>query len=79
MPDRSANTLREALAFFLEDDHYLDRLEAEGLKDLILRDGVISPEEKAFLEQAIASTNFDERALGVLKGLLDRADNQGKS
>lgn len=68
-----AKTLREALAFFLEEDHYIDRLEAEGLRDLIMKDGKISADERAFLEEAVQKANFDGRALDILKGLLDRA------
>jgi hypothetical protein len=68
-----AKTLREALKFFLEEDHYIDRLEAEGLKDLIMKDGKISDAERAFLEEAIQKANFDGQALGILKGLLERA------
>lgn len=71
--DSEAKTLRQALEFFLEEDHYIDRLEAEGLKDLIMKDGKISDAERAFLEEAIAKANFDGRALEVLKGLLERA------
>lgn len=69
----TASNLREALSFFLEDDNYIDRLEADGLATLIKQDGKISAEEKAFLEQAIATVNFDAPALDLLKKLLEDA------
>lgn len=75
-PESEAKTLRQALEFFLEEDHYIDRLEAEGLKDLIMKDGQISEAERAFLEEAIAKANFDGQALDLLKGLLERAKDQ---
>lgn len=68
----SAASLREALKFFLEDDNYVDRLEAEGLASLINQDGKVSAEERAFLQEAIASANFDGRALETLKRLLEK-------
>ena len=67
----TAKTLREALKFFLEDDHHIDRLEADALQDLILRDGKVDAAEKQFLQEAIATCNFDERALNTLKHLLE--------
>jgi hypothetical protein len=70
-PEITVSTLREALEFFLEDDHFIDRLEAESLKELFLRDGRVSPEEKALLQEAITTQNFDARALDILKSLLD--------
>ncbi len=70
--DPSIHTLREALAFFLEQDNYIDRLEAEGLKNLILQDGQVTPEEHQFLEDAIRTNNFDSEALKILKDLLSR-------
>lgn len=68
----SIQTLREALSFFLEDDNLVDRLEAEGLKMLILRDGIISEAEKQFLTEAIRNNNFDSEALKSLQDLLKR-------
>lgn len=68
----TAASLREALAFFLEDDHMIDRLEAEGLASLILRDGAVSAEERVFLEEAIAKANFDSQALDILRRLLEK-------
>lgn len=69
-PEITVSTLRQALEFLLEDDHYIDRLEADALKELILRDGVVSVEEKAFLQDAIAHSNFDAQALSILERLL---------
>jgi sulfur transfer complex TusBCD TusB component (DsrH family) len=68
----SIQTLRDALSFFLEDDNLVDRLEAEGLKILILRDGIISEAEKQFLTEAIQNNNFDSEALKLLQDLLKR-------
>lgn len=69
-PAITVRTLREALKFFLEDDNYVDRLEAGALQDLILRDGKVSVEERAFLRKAIEDTNFDAAALKILEALL---------
>lgn len=69
----TVRTLREALKFFVEDDGYIDRLEADTLSDLILRDGLVSQEEKDFLREAIATSNFDGRALDILQRLLKLA------
>ncbi len=68
----SIQTLRDALSFFLEDDNLVDRLEAEGLKMLILRDGMITEAEKQFLSDAIQNNNFDSEALKLLQDLLKR-------
>lgn len=70
-PPITASTLREALAFFLEDDNMIDRLEGEALASLIVRDGLVSEEERTFLKDAMAKSNFDSRALATLKQLLD--------
>lgn len=72
-PPITASTLREALQFFLEDDNYIDRLEADALASLIKVDSKVSEEEKAFLRDAMATTNFDEKALAILKKLLEDA------
>jgi hypothetical protein len=69
----TARTLREALRFFLEDDGHVDRLEAEALRSLIYQDGRVTAEEKAFLQEAIAANNFDERALTILQTVLKHA------
>ncbi len=69
----TAPNLREALKFFLEDDNYIDRLEADGLASLIKQDGQISADEKAFLQEAISRVNFDAQALEILKKLLEDA------
>lgn len=67
----TADNLRQALAFFLEDDNMIDRLEGEALASLIMRDGLVDAEEKRFLQDAIAKSNFDAQALATLKKLLD--------
>jgi hypothetical protein len=53
-------TLQEALAFLLEGDGMIDRLEADALLDVILSDGKVTAEEKEFLQEALGSANFDE-------------------
>ena len=53
-------TLTEALAFLLEGDGMIDRLEADALLDVILSDGKVTDKEKAFLEETLRSANFDE-------------------
>jgi len=73
-PEDKIESLRQALAFFLEDDNVIDRFEADGLKTLILQDGSISEAEKAFLQEAISHNNFDSEALSLLKELLQRHD-----
>ncbi len=72
LPVERLQTLRDALAFFLEDDNYIDRLEAEGLRNIILEDGKISDNERHFLQEAIQHNNFDGEALKILKELLSR-------
>lgn len=62
--------LAEALRLFNENG-YLDRLEADALTELILADGKVSDEERAFLETVITTCNLEEAALKRLKGLLD--------
>ncbi|MEB3196767.1 MAG: hypothetical protein VKP62_06135 [Candidatus Sericytochromatia bacterium] len=69
-PKVTISTLRKALEFLLEDDNMIDRLEATALQELILRDGVVSQQERAFLQEAIAASNFDSQALDILKRLL---------
>lgn len=68
----SAKTLKEALAFFLEDDHMIDRLEADAIMDMIMQDGKIDREEKQFLVDAIQGANFDDRALKTLQALVEQ-------
>jgi hypothetical protein len=68
----TVSNLREALKFLLEDDNMIDRMEAEALVGLIQQDGRVTDEEKAFLNEAIAHSNFDERALNLLKAVLEK-------
>lgn len=75
-PESRAQTLRAALAFFLEEDNMIDRFEAEGLKTMILQDGQITPEEQEILEEAIQANNFDSEALKILKDLLERNQDE---
>ncbi len=75
-PASRAQTLRAALAFFLEEDNMIDRFEAEGLKTMILQDGQITLEEQQILEEAIQGNNFDSEALKILKDLLERHQDE---
>lgn len=75
----TAKNLKEALAFFLEDDNLIDRLEANALMDLIMQDGKIDTAEKQFLVEAIQSANFDERALNTLKTLVEQYQQRESS
>lgn len=68
----TAKNLKEALAFFLEDDNLIDRLEANALMDLIMQDGKIDTAEKQFLVEAIEKANFDDRALKTLQTLVEQ-------
>jgi hypothetical protein len=43
------------------------------LRGLIYQDGRVTPEEQAFLQEAIATNNFDERALAILETVLKHA------
>jgi hypothetical protein len=67
MPDKK--TLKAALELFLENG-YLDRGEADALIELILSDHKVTAEEKAFLQEAIQTCNFEEPALKVFKDFL---------
>ena len=62
--------LADALRLFTENG-YLDRLEVDALAELILADGQISDEERAFIEQVVETCRFEEDAATRLKGLLD--------
>ncbi len=66
----SREQLAEALRLFTENG-YLDRLEADALVELVLADGKISDDERAFLEGVITTCNLEEAALLRIKGLLD--------
>ncbi len=76
-PPITASTLRQALAFFLEDDNMIDRLEGETLASLIMRDGLVDAEERQFLQDAIAKSNFDSQALATLQKLLEKGLEDG--
>lgn len=62
--------LTEALRLFTANG-YLDRLEADALVELILADGKISDDERAFLEGVITTCTIEDAALQRLKGLVD--------
>ncbi len=69
-PENKIESLRRAVAFFLEDN-FIDRFEADGLRTLILQDGPPSEAERLFLQEVLAHSNFDSEALALLQELLE--------
>lgn len=68
-------TLQEALKEALQDDGKVSKYEAKVIRELILADGKISNEEKAFLENALHSNQFDKEGLDLLSDLLLRSSS----
>ncbi|MBN8660494.1 MAG: hypothetical protein LCH63_03095 [Candidatus Melainabacteria bacterium] len=66
-------TLEEALKAVLADDNKVSTYEARAIRELIMADGVVSEDEKALLEKALANNQFEERAFDLLSALLLRA------
>lgn len=66
-------TLEEALKAVLADDNIITTYEARAIRELIMADGVVSEDEKALLEKALANNQFEERAFELLSALLLRA------
>lgn len=67
-------TLNEALKECLSDDGKISKYKAKVLKEMIMADGVVTKEEKQFLEAALKNNQFDEEAFELLSGVLLRAD-----
>jgi hypothetical protein len=65
-------TLTEALKEALQDDDKVSKYEAKVIHELILSDGVISKEERSFLEEALKNNHFDNEAFEILSSLLLR-------
>ena len=65
-------TIHQALSEVLSNDGKIDRFEAKVLRELILVDGIVSAEEQAILENAIAENNVDPEAMELLSALLMR-------
>ena len=66
-------TLDEALKQALQDDHKISKYEARVIRELIMADGVVSEEERTFLEKALHSNEFDTEAFELLSGVLLRS------
>jgi hypothetical protein len=65
-------TLEEALKEALLDDDKVSKYEAKVIRELIMSDGVISKDEKSFLEKALHNNHFDDEAYELLSSLLLR-------
>ena len=72
----TTKTLNEALKEILSDDHKISKYEAHVLKELILADGRMSTEEKAFLERAVKENMLDDQAYQILHELLLREETK---
>jgi hypothetical protein len=66
-------TLEEALKEVLKDDNMVSKYEARVLREMILSDGVVSPEEQSFLEKALKENHFDDQAFELLSTVLLRS------
>jgi uncharacterized membrane protein YebE (DUF533 family) len=68
-----ARSLEESLKEVLADDQKVSKYEAKVIRELVMSDGVVSEEEKAALQKALANNTFDEEAFELLSGLLLRS------
>lgn len=68
----SVRTLEEALKEVLSDDGKISKYEARVLRELIMSDGVVTEEEKMFLEKALSNNTFDDQAFELLSSVLLR-------
>lgn len=66
-------TLDEALRQALQDDNKVSKYEAKVIRELIMSDGVVSDEEKRFLEKALHNNQFDEEGFELLSDILLRS------
>lgn len=66
-------TLEEALKEALQDDAKVSKYEAKVIRELIMADGKVSEQEKAFLEKALHSNHFDDEAFELLSAVLLRS------
>ncbi len=69
-------SLDEALKEVLQDDNKVSKYEAQVLRELILSDGIVSPEEREFLERALKNNRFDDQAFQLLSSVLLRSDTK---
>lgn len=70
----TAKTLEQALKDILTEDHKVSKWDARAIKELILADGRVSTEEKAWLEKALQDNILDEQAYQILHELLLREE-----
>jgi hypothetical protein len=70
----STKTLQQALKDILKEEHKISKWDARAIKELILADGRVSTEEKAFLESALQDNVLDEQAYQILHELLMREE-----
>lgn len=68
-----ARSLEDSLKEVLADDNKVSKYEAKVIRELVMSDGVVSEEEKATLQKALANNTFDEEAFELLSGLLLRS------
>jgi len=67
-------TLFDALKECLQDGHKASFYEAKVVREMILADGKVSPQERILLEEALHKDKFDDKAVLLLSKLLLRAD-----
>jgi uncharacterized membrane protein YebE (DUF533 family) len=65
--------LDEVLRQALQDDQKIDKYEARVIREIIMADGIVSEEEKRFLENALRTNQFDPEAFDLLSGILLRS------
>lgn len=70
----SVRSLEDAIKECLADDGKISKYEARVIRELIMSDGVVSQEERQFLENALRNNQFDEQGFELLSGVLLRAD-----
>ncbi len=70
----SVKSLEEAIKECLADDGKISKYEAKVIRELIMADGIVSSEERQFLENALRNNQFDEQGFELLSGVLLRAD-----
>jgi len=66
-------SLEEALKECLSDDNKVSKYEAKVIRELIMADGIVSEDEKAFLQKALEHNRFDDQAMEILSGVLLRS------
>ena len=71
----SLKSLQQALKEITQDHPKANKFDAQVIKELILADGKISKEEQRFLEQALKTDKFDEKAHEMLAQLLLRVES----